>query len=69
LLSFQIIKSGELPGEKRGYLEIFFSEVSLLEIVDFCDRYEITISEIKNFYEKNVKPLFSNKELEELWKI
>jgi len=65
----EIIKSGELPEEKRGYLEVFFSEVPLSEIVDFCDKYGITINELKNFYERNIKPLFSNKELEELWKI
>ncbi len=65
----EIIKSGKLPDEKRGYLEVFFSEVPLSEIVDFCDRYEITINELKNFYEKNIKSLFSNKELEELWEI
>ena len=65
----EIIKSGELPEEKRGYLEVVFSEVPLSEIVDFCDKYGITINELKNFYEKNIRPLFSSKELEELWKI
>ena len=66
----EILKSGKFPETYPEWeqVEVFFSEVPSEYVSDFCTRYGITLEELKDYYEKNIKPRFRNEELEELWK-
>ena len=64
-----ILKSGKFPETYPEWeqVEVFFSEVPVSFIWDFCRKFGITLEELREYYEKNIKPRFRNEELEELW--
>ena len=66
----RIIKSGKFPDSYPEWeqVEVFFSEVPVETVWDFCRKYGISLEELKVYYEENIKPRFTNEELEELWK-
>ena len=65
----EILKSKKFPETYPEWeqVEVFFSEVPVDLIWDFCKKHGITLEELREYYEKNIKPRFRNEELEELW--
>ncbi len=50
-------------------IEVFFSELTLQEILSFCKKHKIDTTTLRKYYEKYIKGKFQNKDLESLWNI
>lgn len=48
---------------------VLFTECPLQDILKWCKAYQITISDLKEYYEQFIKPYYVNPELEEFFQI
>ena len=62
------VKTRKVKEGKLLQLIDFFTDNSVEAIWDFCVNHGISFWELKEFYEKCIKPYAVNRELEELWK-
>ena len=63
------IKGMTMPQEWKFHIYDFFSDNPPQIILEFCEEYGISLEELKEFYEKLVKPYARNIYLEEVWKV
>ncbi|TCK04627.1 hypothetical protein [Phorcysia thermohydrogeniphila] len=64
----EAVKTRKIEESKLLQLIDFFTDNSVETIWDFCVNHGIDLWELKEFYEKCIKPYAVNRELEELWK-
>lgn len=64
----QIIKSGRAVKRWQGHLAVFFTEVAVCEILRFAREHGISRGELKRYYERHIKKLYRNQELEDALK-
>ncbi|SHM55528.1 hypothetical protein SAMN05660826_01310 [Caldanaerovirga acetigignens] len=63
----ELIKKMEFDKEYMVQIFNFFTDVHLQDVQRFIIAYGITEKNIKDFYEKYVKPYYPNKQLEEMF--
>jgi hypothetical protein len=61
------IKSGIFPRDFSEHIFTFFTEVPSQAIFRFILKYNISLQELKDYYEKHIKPLYRNRSLEEIF--
>lgn len=59
----EIVKNMTPPPSERIY--VLFTEVPLQSLLKWCLQQNIDFDILKHYYEKYIKPLYQNKELEE----
>lgn len=63
----KIIKSGEMNDYYFAHLCAFFTDVPVPAIIKFAKQFNITIDELKSYYEKHIKDIYPNRDLEEVF--
>lgn len=61
----EILNSGRENPEYRFHIQVFFSEVPVIKIIEFAREYGISLKKLKQYYLNHIKELFPNPELEE----
>jgi len=59
----EIIKNLIPPQSERIY--VLFTEIPLQLLIKFCYDHDIPLELLKTYYEKYIKPVYRNQELEE----
>ena len=62
-----ILKSGKMPAAWSAQISAFFTDVPVQDIMRFSMKYGVSIDRIKTYYEKHVKKLYVNRELEDMF--
>ncbi len=62
-----ILKSGKLSSKWSAQIYSFFTDVPVQDIVKFSMKYDIPLEQIRIYYEKHVKKLYVNKNLEDIF--
>jgi hypothetical protein len=65
----EFIKTDILPDKFSEHIFIFFTEVSVSSIYRFIKKHGISLEVIKNYYLRHIKPVYQNKELEEMFSV
>lgn len=62
----ELIKTGDFPAQFREHIYVFFTEVPVSAVYKFMKEQGITNEEIKDYYTRFIKEIYTNKELEEM---
>lgn len=63
----EFLKSGIFPKDFSEHLYTFFTEVPPSAIFRFILKYNISINQLKAYYERHIKPIYRNRALEEIF--
>jgi hypothetical protein len=61
------IKTDKFPERFREHIYVFFTEVSNSAIMKFCNIYGIKLEELEAYYNRHVRDVYRNRELEEMF--
>lgn len=65
----ELLKKCEFPAEYDQHIYAFFTEVSPSVVCMFCKQNGILIDTLKTYYFKYIKPLYTNRRLEEIFNV
>lgn len=65
----ELLKKCEFPTKYEQHIYAFFTEVSPAVICMFCKQNGIFIDTLKFYYFKYIKPIYTNKWLEEVFNV
>jgi hypothetical protein len=63
----ELIKNKVLLDKYIEHMYVFFTEVPVSVINKFIKHYSISIYQLKDYYETFIKPVYQNKDLEEMF--
>lgn len=64
----KILKSGQLSDKYCPHIQVFFSEVSVSEILRFARKHGISRKQLKAYYDEHIRYVIYNPQLEEALK-